>query len=576
MSCHDANARKLLPVIALGLLLGALPVCSQEPSQEVGANQDTVSPFGDIVDVELVNVEVWVTNRKGEPVTGLTAADFKVLEDGEPVEISYFTAPQLGPAPAASQAIAPVEPAVLESSGSTLKEIREVRDPGHLVIYFDETNLSLVSRQRAVEALREFIREEQLPPEKVMILRQPDDLLIAASFESGAEDLDVALANVHDSQAKGSIDEKNLELDNLQRMWDTTRGMMNPCRTFVPMAQHAVKIYGELSRRRFSETMRHLVTVSSSLASLPGVKTMIIVSDAMEFSPGDDLLEYINFRCPLQIQDDPLITLGEDISDNMRSLTRHANANRVTLYTWQAHGIRGNPLGAASTNTPRIPALGMKMNASARGGLAFLADKTGGRMLNKGQIREDLRTVVEEMTGYYSLAYVPPHGGDGKEHEITVKMPGARNVQVRHRHGYQSKGADERMRESLEGALFFGLVSNPLTARLGAGTIELNEDGRYNVPLYVFVPAEKVVFMPVEEGEKSRMLVQLVTRNTDNGDIVFNEKPFDSPRPPAGEDLTLAFDVELPEGIHVVGIALRDELSRDTSYVATTLQISGL
>ena len=30
------------------------------------------------------------------------------------------------------------------------------------------------------------------------------------------------------------------------------------------------------------------------------------------------------------------------------------------------------------------------------------------------------------MTGYYSLAYVPTHGGDGLEHSIEVKVRGDR------------------------------------------------------------------------------------------------------------------------------------------------------
>ena len=39
---------------------------------------------------ELVRIDVVITNRSGEPVTGLTAADFSILDSGQPQTISLF------------------------------------------------------------------------------------------------------------------------------------------------------------------------------------------------------------------------------------------------------------------------------------------------------------------------------------------------------------------------------------------------------------------------------------------------------------------------------------------------------
>ena len=46
--------------------------------------------FAESVNVELINVEVWVTDGEGNAVTGLTVEDFEVREDGRAVTISYF------------------------------------------------------------------------------------------------------------------------------------------------------------------------------------------------------------------------------------------------------------------------------------------------------------------------------------------------------------------------------------------------------------------------------------------------------------------------------------------------------
>src|SRR5687768_18343483 len=47
--------------------------------------------YDEELSVEVINVEVHVTDRKGRPVMGLGREAFRVLEDGEPVEIDYFT-----------------------------------------------------------------------------------------------------------------------------------------------------------------------------------------------------------------------------------------------------------------------------------------------------------------------------------------------------------------------------------------------------------------------------------------------------------------------------------------------------
>ena len=51
--------------------------------------------------IDLVTVDVVVLDRKGEPLQGLTRADFTVLEDGKPQQIREFQSVEL---PAFAQA----------------------------------------------------------------------------------------------------------------------------------------------------------------------------------------------------------------------------------------------------------------------------------------------------------------------------------------------------------------------------------------------------------------------------------------------------------------------------------------
>ena len=68
---------------AAALLLVALPAAAQEsPLPEL---------FSDVIDVRVVNVEVVVTDEAGTRIRGLDASDFKLLVDGQPTAIDYFT-----------------------------------------------------------------------------------------------------------------------------------------------------------------------------------------------------------------------------------------------------------------------------------------------------------------------------------------------------------------------------------------------------------------------------------------------------------------------------------------------------
>ena len=77
---HSSDRRRPRPPILAGLLLlAALPAAAQDPPQEAFAGEVTVSE---------VALDVVVTDARGRVVVGLDRDDFRVKEDGRPVELS--------------------------------------------------------------------------------------------------------------------------------------------------------------------------------------------------------------------------------------------------------------------------------------------------------------------------------------------------------------------------------------------------------------------------------------------------------------------------------------------------------
>ena len=92
-------------------LLSAVPSGGQVPP---GGEEDIGGAFIDTLDVQAVNVEVVVTDRRGDRVTGLAASDFRLLVDGEPVSLDYFAEVREG------RAVPPPAPAEEQYEGDTV------------------------------------------------------------------------------------------------------------------------------------------------------------------------------------------------------------------------------------------------------------------------------------------------------------------------------------------------------------------------------------------------------------------------------------------------------------------------
>ena len=96
------RARRVRAAIAvwIGFLLAQMQAVS---AQEPPAEQEESGYFEEIA-VDIVNVEVYVTDKEGQPVAGLTIEDFEIYEDGRPVElVNFFTVTDGRPGTVAEQ-----------------------------------------------------------------------------------------------------------------------------------------------------------------------------------------------------------------------------------------------------------------------------------------------------------------------------------------------------------------------------------------------------------------------------------------------------------------------------------------
>src|SRR5688500_8718813 len=115
-------------------------------------------PLSEVVEVRRHNVDVIVTDRAGNPVRGLSAADFELLEDGVAQEITNFSAYD-------DRAIASSTPT---SAPTTRAPTRR------LVFFIDDMSMDPRNRQKLVEEATKLLEKAMRPGDEAAVIRPGD------------------------------------------------------------------------------------------------------------------------------------------------------------------------------------------------------------------------------------------------------------------------------------------------------------------------------------------------------------------------------------------------------------------
>jgi VWFA-related protein len=604
--------RRLYAVLSSILVLGAIGAMSGFATPANGQEAATES-FGETVEVELVNVEVRVLDKQGLPVTGLTVADFEVLHDGAAVPISNFTEFRDGVA-ATGAGEASMTGTVQAGLGAEQ----------HLVVYFDDLHLQATHRGVLVEALDAFIATERIPAENIMILRQGRELHIEAPFGLSQQDLEEALRALEKSPPGLSTENATRQaLDEIQRTWNQSRDatgsgeqqmaqipganlggaaggtggsprdvtggsgslgsglVSSSCDIFDSRVEAILNGWMQMRANQISVTLASLTDTATYLAGLPGAKSVLYLSDALETIPGAALSNYADTICPGGSQNLAMNTLGEELGSSFEALTRHAAANRVTIYAMQGGGLQVSSSGSAKDSGVRagsIASFEAGKRAGDQSGLIMLAEETGGQaILNQNDYGKAFVDLSRDLLNFYSLAYQPPAGEKNQNHSIRVNVaqPG---LQARYRQGYMYKSANKRFSESLQGALYLGLVDNPLEARLGAGEFRSVADGPAVLPLQVVLPVDLISFLPQGDSLTAGILIRVLARNLENGQVTRTDKSFQVKHDPnsEGEWMQLPVDLQIEAGPQLLVVGVLDQQSGVTSLISTTVEVPSL
>lgn len=398
---------------------------SREPNVQSTENAQAPVPFR--VTTRLVQVNVIVNDKHGNPITGLTKEDFSLLDNGKPQEIQVFSAE--------TNMLQDQPPAALPLDVYTNRIAQHSDAPASVtLILLDALNTEFadqaLARKQVLKAL-----ERLRPHERVALYWLGSNLYALHDFTADVSSLREALARYR-GDASRDLAESNVNYLGLN---DPNPSI--PGRVGATSAREAFRsafeqrVANESVKDRVRLTSAALIAIAHHVGALKGRKNLVWVSGSFPFSLGQEKfnLEWAND------------TGGTSFSGQIERASQALTDADIAVYPVDARGLMGNGTTAAgdfseappvefSDGDEHLPTHAVPGNLET---MKVLAARTGGKAFyGSNDLSEAIRHAIDDSRMSYILGYYPAETKwDGSFHKVKVKVnaPGA---EVRARTGY--------------------------------------------------------------------------------------------------------------------------------------------
>jgi len=433
------------------------------------------------VATRLIQVNVIVNDKKGEPVSGLTKDDFALLDQGQPQKIAFFSEETDRPRVAAHATPPPA------NVFSNQFEPQPGAPTSVTVILLDSLNTGFLDMGFARERVVKFLHQVH-PEDRVALYALSEKLLVLHDFTQDAGALLRALDG-YKNKENAEFSASDFTLQN--------RGSVT-----VNEAANMEKTFGGRSLSDFQTvdrvhtTAAALEAIADHLAAVPGRKNLVWVSGSFPINVG--LLPRRGMGTKTQN-----FMANKDIEAAARALN---NAN-LAIYPVDARGmivgtgLSENYVFGRKTALSGLPTTGAAVELDPPqenfATMDDLAEATGGHAFyNANDIDVSIRRAIDDSRDTYVLSYYPAIAQwDGSFHEIKVevKQPG---VQVRSRRGYyafpDATPDANRQTQQMADAVSTPLESTALGLTVQADPVEV--PGARKLKVHVRVDSARMLF----------------------------------------------------------------------------------
>jgi VWFA-related protein len=421
----------------------------------------------------LVVQTVSVKDGRGEPIRGLTAADFVVTEDGAPRPIAFveYQALEDAPAPVVAapaggvESLTPGIPALVP--GDTRYRSRRL-----LVLYFDLFNMGTFDRARMYSAADDYIATAMMPA----------DLIAVMVFDRGA------------ARVKQDFTDDRAALRSLLA---TLAQADDDSREAVRITAETGGAFGEdddtFNLFTTDRQLSALQTAVAGLGALPEIKTLIYFGSGLRLN-------------------------GADNQAQLRATVNAAVRANVTINPIDTRGLIARPPPGDATE-PSRGGPGMFSGAMVQAGLnrqqlvqdsyyALARDTGGVATFDDNALAAGIARAARAVTGYYLIGYYTSNMTvDGRYRRVRISTAGSLRARVAHRPGYYGEkpyakfSAADRERQ-LEEAFRLDDPITDIPMALEVNYFQINH-AEYFVPVSLRMPGSELTASASPRGSRA-------------------------------------------------------------------------
>lgn len=437
-------------------------------------------PFRETVDVQLVEVDVVVTNAAGDRVEGLQAEDFEVFENGAKQTITNFS----------------------EERRSSQKT--EEQQPLNVVVFIDQPSLRTRLRGALFDALRKLINQLDAN-DRVMIASWSGGRLTATPFLTKRDAIEKELRD----QERRSMAAVNALLERDRMLQSMLAAESDD--DFLAFAQATANN----DRAALQRVTNALKTLFAGVAAADGRKVLVLASGGFTRRPGIDLLTVVANSGRSQAVIGAVTTIaGSDASSIVNAVSSAASAHGITMYPLAAAGAVGLQMQLQNRVCRATADEAIREDRqSAADSLKSMAEETGGiAVINRNDFANAVTNIVSDLGSYYSLAYRATSVAADTPRAIEVRAH-CNGCRVRHRRTAMAESSRSRWRNSVAANLAGLPVRSDFNVNVKQGKTT-RERNVAHVEIIVMVEPN-----PLIETERLRVFLQSADESGAPSDI---------------------------------------------------------
>ena len=536
--------------------------------------------FKDEIDLTVVNVIAYVTDKGGHPVTDLTKEDFRLLHDGKLREISHFKLYTEEGFSSRLEAQPENNPATVPTENPTVDQQQPEEQPVYIVLYIDHENLHPLDRNRVLRKANDFVRDNLHPPVQMMVATFEKSLKIIHPF---TDDRDQILGALRDQKMKTggrvSRDQDRKKILDMMRRYkqDAGASAVNEARNVWGLIIGAAE--EEATNLMF--TLHALRATVSMMAGLPGKKSLVYISNGLPMVAGMELVyAYAN------TYDDPSVMTQMsrwDQSRGFQALTSAANSQGVSFYTIGAGGLKHGSVASAEYAGPQDNVAVGVGQENFLDSLRFMASNTGGQaILNTNDFSRAFERIATDMFTYYSLGYALSVTGGDKVHRIEIDLPNHPEYDLRYRRRFVEKSLETRVQDKVITSLLFPVEENPLDIDVDTGAPSPTSEKRWTLPIQIAFPLKQLALLPEGEDYVGRAVLFVAARDTEgaqsdlvkqNHEVRIAATDYEKLE---HEKWIISANLLMENGSYTVSVGLMDQVTRQASFDQVRVLIGGV